>query len=106
MTTHTHTHTQRIAPAVTAKWAKGSGGPAGDECQNLVTRAEWSGLSQRPTGSSRGRTSARVEPDSSTPGTRERERERSVVSAITQQTPARPDDKTAQAGHLIVEDKS
>jgi len=21
---------------VTAKWAKGSGGPAGDECQNLV----------------------------------------------------------------------
>jgi len=76
MTTHTHTHTQRIAPAVTAKWAKGSGGPAGDECQNLVTRAEWSGLSQRPTGSSRDKTSARVEPDSSTPGTRERERER------------------------------
>jgi len=26
-----------IASAVTAKWAKGSGGPAGDECQNLVT---------------------------------------------------------------------
>ncbi len=26
-----------IAPAVTSKWAKGSGGPAGDECQNLVT---------------------------------------------------------------------
>ena len=50
----THTHTHRIAPAVTAKWAKGSGGPAGDECQNLVTRAEWSDLS--------------------TPGTRERER--------------------------------
>jgi len=21
---------------VTAKWAKGTGGPAGDECQNLV----------------------------------------------------------------------
>ena len=26
-----------IAPAVTSKWSKGSGGPAGDECQNLVT---------------------------------------------------------------------
>jgi len=25
-----------VSPAVTAKWAKGSGGPAGDECQNLV----------------------------------------------------------------------
>lgn len=25
-----------VAPAVTAKWAKGTGGPAGDECQNLV----------------------------------------------------------------------
>ena len=26
-----------ISPAVTAKWKKGTGGPAGDECQNLVT---------------------------------------------------------------------
>jgi DNA-cytosine methyltransferase len=26
-----------VVPAVTAKWAKHSGGPAGDECQNLVT---------------------------------------------------------------------
>jgi DNA (cytosine-5)-methyltransferase 1 len=26
-----------ISPAVTAKWRKGTGGPAGDECQNLVT---------------------------------------------------------------------
>ena len=25
-----------LAAAVTAKWAKGTGGPAGDECQNLV----------------------------------------------------------------------
>ncbi len=25
-----------VSAAVTAKWAKGSGGPAGDECQNLV----------------------------------------------------------------------
>jgi hypothetical protein len=25
-----------VAAAVTAKWAKGTGGPAGDECQNLV----------------------------------------------------------------------
>ena len=27
---------RHVVPAVTAKWAKGSGGPAGDECQNLV----------------------------------------------------------------------
>lgn len=27
---------QAVAPAVTSKWAKGSGGPAGDECQNLI----------------------------------------------------------------------
>jgi len=32
---------ERVIPAVTAKWAKGSGGPAGDECQNLVLRDEW-----------------------------------------------------------------
>lgn len=25
-----------VAPSVTSKWAKGTGGPAGDECQNLV----------------------------------------------------------------------
>lgn len=25
-----------VAPAVTSKWAKGTGGPAGDECQNLA----------------------------------------------------------------------
>jgi len=25
-----------VSPAVTSKWRKGSGGPAGDECQNLV----------------------------------------------------------------------
>jgi hypothetical protein len=25
-----------VSPAVTAKWAKGNGGPSGDECQNLV----------------------------------------------------------------------
>ena len=25
-----------ISPSVTSKWAKGSGGPAGDECQNLI----------------------------------------------------------------------
>lgn len=25
-----------VAPCVTAHWAKGTGGPAGDECQNLV----------------------------------------------------------------------
>lgn len=29
-----------IASAVTAKWAKGSGGPSGDECQNLFLRQE------------------------------------------------------------------
>lgn len=26
-----------VAPSVTRKWSKGSGGPAGDECQNLVS---------------------------------------------------------------------
>ena len=29
-------HFRRVSPAVTAKWAKGTGGPAGDEDQNLV----------------------------------------------------------------------
>jgi hypothetical protein len=28
-----------VVPAVTAKWAKGSGGPSGDEVQNLVVNA-------------------------------------------------------------------
>jgi DNA (cytosine-5)-methyltransferase 1 len=28
-----------ICPAVTSKWAKGSDGPAGDECQNLATHS-------------------------------------------------------------------
>jgi DNA (cytosine-5)-methyltransferase 1 len=27
---------EEVVPAVTSKWAKGCGGPAGDECQNLV----------------------------------------------------------------------
>jgi DNA (cytosine-5)-methyltransferase 1 len=27
---------QVVSPAVTSKWAKGTGGPSGDECQNLV----------------------------------------------------------------------
>ena len=27
-----------VSPAVTSKWAKGTGGPAGDECQNLVVQ--------------------------------------------------------------------
>ncbi|GAA5124591.1 DNA cytosine methyltransferase [Luteolibacter yonseiensis] len=26
----------QVVPAVTSKWAKGSGGPSGDECQNLI----------------------------------------------------------------------
>jgi len=30
-------HGAFVAPAVTSKWRKGSGGPAGDECQNLVS---------------------------------------------------------------------
>ena len=29
--------TESISNAVTRKWAKGTGGPAGDECQNLIT---------------------------------------------------------------------
>ena len=31
--------TESISNAVTRKWAKGTGGPAGDECQNLITDA-------------------------------------------------------------------
>lgn len=30
-----------VSPAVTSKWAKGSGGPAGDECQNLVATTQY-----------------------------------------------------------------
>lgn len=48
---------ERVVPAVTSKWAKGTGGPAGDECQNLVLAAEWSGRSPRNTENKRGRTS-------------------------------------------------
>jgi len=29
-----------VSPAVTSKWSKGSGGPAGDECQNLVSQPQ------------------------------------------------------------------
>ncbi len=31
------TERMTFVPAVSAKWSKGSGGPSGDECQNLVT---------------------------------------------------------------------
>jgi hypothetical protein len=37
---------------------------------------------------------------------RERERERSVVNAVTSTIQYGADDSTAQAGHLIVEEKS
>lgn len=30
-----------VAPSVTSKWAKGTGGPAGDECQNLVVLEDY-----------------------------------------------------------------
>lgn len=43
----------RIAGSVTSKWAKGSGGPAGDECYNMVThtlRADGFGASEDGTG--------------------------------------------------------
>ena len=33
----------QIAPAISSKWAKGTGGPSGDECQNLVTHTLTSG---------------------------------------------------------------
>lgn len=39
LTARTHTPDESlrwVAPAVSSKWSKGSGGPAGDECQNLV----------------------------------------------------------------------
>ncbi len=29
----------QVSPAISSKWAKGTGGPSGDECQNLVTHA-------------------------------------------------------------------
>lgn len=65
---------ERVIPAITAKWAKGAGGPAGDECQNLV----WSEPSQlRDTSSTRIRRWS--EAGSSSPLTTsrvERERER------------------------------
>ena len=31
--------TPEVCPTVSAKWAKGSGGPSGDECQNLIPEA-------------------------------------------------------------------
>jgi site-specific DNA-cytosine methylase len=36
-----------ISPTVSSKWAKGSGGPAGDECQNLVLVARGSSAPER-----------------------------------------------------------
>ena len=36
---HTETDYCVLANTVSAKWAKGTGGPSGDECQNLVTYA-------------------------------------------------------------------
>lgn len=33
-------HSVAISPPVTSKWAKGSGGPSGDECQNLVVHPQ------------------------------------------------------------------
>lgn len=36
----TGVNTPVVAPTVTAKWAKGTGGPAGDEAQNLVVTPE------------------------------------------------------------------
>jgi DNA (cytosine-5)-methyltransferase 1 len=42
-----------VAPTVTSKWAKGSGGPAGNECQNLIAhtlRAEGHDASEDGTG--------------------------------------------------------
>jgi DNA (cytosine-5)-methyltransferase 1 len=42
-----HAEAGWLVPTVTAKWAKGTGGPSGDECQNLVPFAAfdstWSG---------------------------------------------------------------
>lgn len=35
---------QEVSPTVTAKWAKGSGGPAGDEVQNLVAQSVYPSL--------------------------------------------------------------
>lgn len=53
-----------VAPAVTAKWSKGSGGPAGDECQNLVAfgirrDATREGVARTPSLDAHGRLSLR-----------------------------------------------
>lgn len=45
-----------ISPAVTSKWAKGSGGPSGDECQNLIAaHTTGAGFWQEGFGTLRGR---------------------------------------------------
>jgi len=45
----------RIAPTVTSKWAKSAGGPAGDECQNLVAQTlRGEGFDAREDGTGRG----------------------------------------------------
>ena len=92
-----------VTAAVTSKWAKGSGGPAGDEIQNVVWSAH-SPLADTPSTPIRSSSEAdNLSQAPISPRERERERERGVVNAITSTIQYGADDSTAQAGHLIVE---
>lgn len=93
-----------VAPTVTAKWAKGTGGPAGDETQNLVVTPEASTHTHRR-GDVAGRREAGL-PDRRRISSRGAPHHREVVSAMTTSYcggVGGPDDNAAQAGYLIVD---
>lgn len=73
-------HFRSVSPAVTAKWAKGTGGPAGDEDQNLLRTG-------------RGTTTHALTAEG----------HEATVALDTAQ--GGPDDNTAQGGHLVAYQK-
>jgi DNA (cytosine-5)-methyltransferase 1 len=89
-----------ISPAVTAKWKKGTGGPAGDECQNLVTYRK----------SKRAQTDQDdetwVEADETNTlnrfDTGDTRATQLIANALDRQAGG-PDDNSAQAGYLVSE---
>ena len=91
-----------ISPAVTAKWRKGTGGPSGDECQNLVTFRK-SKLAQSDQDDE-----TWVESDSTNTlnrfDTGDTRATQIIASALDRQA-GEPDDNSAQAGHLISDDR-
>lgn len=95
-----------VAPTVTAKWAKGTGGPAGDETQNLVVTPEASTHTHtHRRGDVAGRREAGL-PDRRRISSRGAPHHREVVSAMTTSYcggVGGPDDNAAQAGYLIVD---